>query len=61
MRKYKSRVRETLIEQRNANSLTHLLNNKELTIAEKHALVAERNPFIYAFGKKLNPLTGEAK
>ena len=50
MRKYKSRVRETLIEQRNQNSLTHLLKNKELTIAEKRALVAERNPFIYALG-----------
>jgi len=53
MRKYKSRNRESLIEQRNANSLTHLLKNKELTIAQKRALVAERNPFIYALGKKL--------
>jgi hypothetical protein len=50
MRKYKSRRRESLIEQRNENSLTHLLNNKELTIAQKRALVAERNPFIYALG-----------
>jgi hypothetical protein len=50
MRKYKSRNRESLIEQRNQNSLTHLLKNKELTIAEKRALVAERNPFIYALG-----------
>jgi len=48
MRKYKSRRRESLIEQRNENSLTHLLKNKELTIAEKRALVAERNPFLYA-------------
>jgi hypothetical protein len=47
MRKYKSRNRESLIEQRNQNSLTHLLKNKELTIAEKRALVAERNPFLY--------------
>ena len=47
MRKYKSRKRESLIEQRNENSLTHLLKNKELTIAEKRALVEERNPFLY--------------
>jgi len=53
MRKYKSRSRESLIEQRNANSLTHLLKNPELTLAQKRALVAERNPFIYALGKKL--------
>jgi hypothetical protein len=53
MRVYKTRNRGTLIEQRNRNSLTHLLKNKELTIAQKRALVAERNPFIYAFGTKL--------
>jgi len=47
MRTYKSRNRESLIEQRNANSLTHLLKNPELTITEKRALVAERNPFLH--------------
>jgi len=50
MRKYKSRNREKLIEQRNENSLTHLLKDKTLTIEQKRELVAERNPFIYALG-----------
>ena len=50
MRKYVARNRKKLIDQRNENSLTHLLKNKELTIAEKRALVTERNPFIHALG-----------
>jgi hypothetical protein len=29
------------------NSIAHLIKNKELTVAEKRALVAERNPFLY--------------
>lgn len=57
MRVYKPRNRKSLIAQRNENSLTHLLGNKELTIAEKRALVSERNPFIYALGTKLIPAT----
>jgi hypothetical protein len=57
MRTYKSRSRIKLIEEANKGSLTHLLKNKELTIAEKRALVEERNPFIYALGTKLIPAT----
>jgi len=53
MRTYKVRNRDTLIEQRNRNSLMYLINNKELTIAEKRAMVAEKNPYLYIFGKKL--------
>ena len=53
MRTYKSKDRGDRIAERNANSLTHLMTSKELTIAEKRALVAQRNPFIYALGKKL--------
>jgi hypothetical protein len=53
MRTYTARNRGTLIEQRNRNSLTHLIKNKDLTLDEKRALVAERNPFIYIFGTKL--------
>jgi len=44
-----------LIDEANKGSLTHLLKNPNLTIAEKRALVAERNPFIYALGTKLKP------
>jgi hypothetical protein len=57
MRIYEPRNRKKLIEQRNENSLTHLLKSKELTIEQKRALVAERNPFIYALGTKLIPAT----
>lgn len=39
--------RRSLIDERNRNSLTHLLKDPELTIEEKKALVAERNPFLY--------------
>ena len=57
MRIYKPRSRKKSIDQRNENSLTHLLKNPELTVAEKRALIAERNPFIYALGTKLIPAT----
>ena len=43
-------LRKKLTDQRNDNSLTHLLKNKELTVAQKRALVSERNPFIHALG-----------
>jgi hypothetical protein len=45
MRIYKPRKNK--ISKANKGSLTHLLKNPELTIAEKRALVAERNPFFY--------------
>lgn len=48
-----------LIEQRNRNSLTHLLKDPELTIEQKRELVQERNPFIYALTP--NPLKGKTK
>jgi len=53
MRKYKSRSRETLIEQRNQNSLTNLLKNEGLTLEQKQQLVKERNPFLHIFGDRL--------
>jgi hypothetical protein len=53
MRTYKARNRNTLIEQRNRNSLMHLIKNKDLTMEQKRALVLERNPYLYIFGKKL--------
>ena len=55
MRIYKPR--KTKLSEANKGSLTHLLKNPELTVAEKRALVAERNPFIYALGTKLIPAT----
>lgn len=53
MKTYKPRNRDTLIAQRNKNSLTHLLRNKDLTLEEKRALILERNPYLYIFGTKL--------
>lgn len=53
MRTYKARNRDTLIEQRNRNSLMYLINNKDLTMEQKRALVKESNPYLYIFGKKL--------
>jgi hypothetical protein len=50
MNPYTFKPRKKKISEINENSLTHLLKNKELTIAQKRALVAERNPFIYALG-----------
>lgn len=55
MRTYKTRNRDNLIEQRNQNSLTHLLKNKELTLEQKQELIKERNPFLYVFGDYLVP------
>lgn len=45
--------RKSRINDANENSIMHRIKNKDLTIAEKRALVAERNPFLYALGKKL--------
>jgi hypothetical protein len=48
MRTFKPRKSKIIDAQQ--QSLMHLIKSKELTIAEKRALVAERNPFIYALG-----------
>jgi hypothetical protein len=55
MRSYKARNRDSLLEQRNRNSLTHLLKAKDLTLEQKQELVRERNPFLYIFGDHLVP------
>lgn len=52
MRTYKPRNRDSLIAQRNQNSLTHLLKSVE-TLEEKQALVKERNPYLFVFGENL--------
>lgn len=49
---FKPRNRANLIEQRNQNSLTHLLKEVK-TLEEKQALVKERNPYLHIFGDKL--------
>ena len=54
MKKYQTRNRDTLIEQRNKDSLTHLLKTN-LTTDEKRILIAETNPLLYLFGTVLNP------
>jgi hypothetical protein len=53
MRTYRVRDRSTLIEQRNQNSLTHLLKSKGLTLEAKTTLINERNPYLHAFGTPL--------
>jgi hypothetical protein len=53
MRTYRVRDRSLLIEQRNQNSLTHLLKSKGLTLEAKTALINERNPYLHAFGSPL--------
>lgn len=58
MRIYKSRNRDSLLEQRNRNSLTHLLKDKELTLEDKQELVKERNPYLFIFGSNLTPQGG---
>lgn len=49
------RNRDSLLEQRNRNSLTHMLKDKELTTEDKQELVKERNPFLFIFGGNLTP------
>ena len=56
-----TRNRTKLIEEANKGSLTALMKDKTLTTEQKRELVAERNPFIYALGTKLNPSKGETK
>jgi len=51
--KYKARNRDTLIEQRNQNSLTHIIKNKDLTTEDKTNIVTERNPYLHIFGSPL--------
>ena len=53
MRSYKPRNRDNLIEQRNQNSLTHLLKAKDKTTDEKRELVRDRNKFLFVFGENL--------
>ena len=55
MRKYKSRCRENLIEQANANSLMQLLKATDMSLERKQELVRERNEFLFIFGEKLLP------
>ena len=55
MKSYKTRSRDTLLEQRNQNSLTHLLKAKDLTLEQKQELVKGRNEFLFVFGDKLLP------
>ena len=54
MRKYQTRNRDSLIEQRNRDSLTYLLKT-DLTLEQKRELIAEKNPLLYLFGTVLNP------
>ena len=56
MRSYKPR--KSKISDTNQNSLTHMLKNKDLTMEQKRALVAERNPYLYIFGEKLEAVYG---
>lgn len=44
---HRIRNRKKLIDEANKGSLTHLLKNPDLTMEQKRALVAERNPFLY--------------
>lgn len=56
---FKPRSRVNLIEQRNQNSLTHLLK-QEGTIEEKRELIRERNPYLFIFGDHLTPQNGKS-
>lgn len=58
MNQYTFKPRRKKISEVNENSLTHLLKNKDLTMEQKRALVAERNPFLYVFGEKLEASYG---
>jgi len=49
---FKPRSRKKIIEQRNENSLTHLLKEVK-TLEEKQELIKERNPYLHIFGDKL--------
>jgi hypothetical protein len=56
MRTYKPR--NTKIQEANEKSLMQLIKNKDLTMEQKRALVAERNPYLYIFGEKLEVVYG---
>jgi hypothetical protein len=51
MRTYKHR--KSKISDAQQRSLMYLIKSKDLTTEQKRALVAERNPYLYAFGEKL--------
>ena len=53
MKQYTFKPRKSKLKDVNENSLTHLLKNKDLTMEQKRELVAERNPYLYIFGEKL--------
>ena len=60
MTKEQPRCRASLIEQRNINSLTHLLRSNEVSIYKKRELVRERNPYLFIFGDHLTPQGGRS-
>jgi len=51
MRTYKPR--KSKISEAQHQSLMFLIKSKDLTMEQKRALVAERNPYLYIFGEKL--------
>jgi len=51
MRTYKHR--KSKISEAQHQSLMFLIKSKDLTMEQKRALVAERNPYLYIFGEKL--------
>ena len=51
MRSYKPR--KSKISEAQHQSLMFLIKSKDLTMEQKRALVAERNPYLYIFGEKL--------
>ena len=52
-RRYTYTPRKTKISEAQHQSLMNLIKSKDLTMEQKRALVAERNPYLYAFGEKL--------
>jgi hypothetical protein len=60
MTKPNPRCRIKLIDQRNTNSLTHLLNAKDITLKQKREMVRERNEYLFIFGDNLTPQGGRS-
>jgi hypothetical protein len=60
MTKPQPRCRANLIEQRNTNSLTHLLKAKDITLEQKREMVRERNEYLFVFGDNLTPQGGRS-
>jgi hypothetical protein len=56
MRTFKPR--KSKITDAQQESLMFLIKSKDLTMEQKQALVAERNPYLYIFGKKLEASYG---